>query len=124
LDVEAALYGVTLSDAASQSAFWGRVVTYTLHVTNTGIVTDSYAINLDLGNWPITTAFTSTGVLAKNASMTFTVNTQIPTGTQVDARDTFTVTVASQTKPQRLAYRTLTTFVAGWRVLLPIIYLP
>jgi subtilisin family serine protease len=124
LDIQAALYGVTLSDVLDQSAFWGRVVTYTLHVTNTGILTDSYAINLAPGRWPITTAVTGTGLLAANESTAFTINTQIPTGTLVDARDTFTVTVASQTKPQRLADRTLTTSVAGWRVLLPIIYSP
>jgi serine protease AprX len=124
LDIQAALYDVTLSDELGQSAFLGREVTYTLHVTNTGIITDSYAINLDPGNWSVTTAFTSTDWLAPNESAAFMVNAQIPTNTSVGAQDTFTVTVASQTKSQRWASSQLTTSVTGWRVLLPVIYAP
>ena len=51
LDVQAALYGVSLSDAPSQSGDRGSLVTYTLRLTNTGITSDSFAITLDPGQW-------------------------------------------------------------------------
>jgi hypothetical protein len=124
LDIEAALYGVALSDVVDQSANPGSLVTYTLRVTNSGLITDSFVINLAPGNWPITTAFTNTGILAANQGLAFTINTQVPTNAIAYARDTFTVTVASLTKPQRLAPNALTTSVVGWRSWLPIIYSP
>ena len=124
LDIEAALYGVALSDELDQSADPGSMVTYTLYTTNSGITTDSFTIDLGQGHWPITTALTSTGLLAANESTVITINTRVPTDALAHVRDTFTVTVASQTKPLRLAFSDLTTSVTGWRVLLPILYSP
>jgi subtilisin family serine protease len=109
LDVQATLFGVSLSDAQSQSGDPGSVVTYTLHLTNTGITTDSFTITLTPGQWQSTSIFTSTGQLAANQSTSITVNTLIPADALAYTSDSFTVTAASQTKSQRLAATRITT---------------
>jgi hypothetical protein len=109
LDIEAALYGGALSTVMDQTAYPGSLVTYTLHLSNTGITTDSFVINVGPGSWPVTAAFTSTGLLAVNASTAITITTRIPVDALAYVRDTFSVTATSQTKPQRSAVTTATT---------------
>jgi subtilisin family serine protease len=115
LDIQAAMYGVRLSDVPSQSGDPDSLLTYTLHFTNTGITSDSFTITLDPGQWPSTLAFASTGLLAANESMSNTVNTLVPADALAYTHDTFTVTVASQTKPQRTDATFVTTGVTAVR---------
>ncbi len=115
LDVQAALYGVSLSDVPSQSGDRGSLVTYTLRLTNTGITSDSFAITLDPGQWQSALAFTSTGPLTANESMSLTVSTLVPADALAYTHDTFTVTVASQTTPQRTDFTFVTTGVNAER---------
>jgi serine protease AprX len=109
LDIEAALYGVAVSDALSQSGQPGSVVTHTLHLTNTGITTDSFTIDLGPAQWPMTIAFTSTAVLAANESVPVTITALIPADALAYTYDTVVVTVTSQTKAQRSAATLITT---------------
>jgi subtilisin family serine protease len=103
LDIEAALYGVAVSRAEGQSAKPGSVVTYTLSLTNTGIVTDSFTLEHGPSQWPITLAFSSTGLLVANDSLTLIVTATIPANALAYVSDTVAVTVTSQTKTQRSA---------------------
>jgi serine protease AprX len=115
LDIEAALYGVTLSDVAGQFADPGSTVTYTLHFTNSGIITDSFVIELDPGDWLSTLAFTSTEPLTPNASMSVTISTVVPANAPAYIHDTFTLAIAPQTKPLRSASAPITTGVNAVR---------
>jgi hypothetical protein len=99
LDIQAALYGVALSDVSSQSGDRGSIVTYTLRFTNTGITSDSFTVTLDPGQWQSTLAFASTGLLTANESMSVTATHWFRRAMAYTRL--FTVTVASQTKPQR-----------------------
>jgi subtilisin family serine protease len=109
LDIQAPLYGVAVSDALNQTGQPGSVATYTLHLTNTGITTDSFAIDLGPAQWPLTIAFTSTAVLSANESVPVTITTAIPADALAYTFDTVAVTVTSRTKIQRSAATTMTT---------------
>jgi hypothetical protein len=115
LDVQAALYGVSLSGAPGQSGNRGSLVTYTLRLTNTGITSDIFAITLAPGHWPSALEFASTEPLTANESISLTVSTLVPADAPAHTRDTFTVTVASQTAPQRADVTFVTTSVNAQR---------
>jgi serine protease AprX len=109
LDIQAALYGVAVSDESSQTGQPGSIVTYTLHLTNTGITTDSFTIDLGPAQWPTTIAFTSTAVLSANESVPVTVTVLIPAEALAYTFDTVAITATSHTKAQRSAATTITT---------------
>ena len=115
LDIEAALYGVSLGTVPNQSADPASLVTYTLHLTNTGITTDTFSLSLDPGQWSSTLAFTRTKPLKANESLSVTVSTLIPIDALAYAHDSFTVTAASEIKPLRSAATVITTDVHAVR---------
>ncbi len=55
----------------------GENLAYTLSITNTGIVTDTFSINITGSQW-VTTAITQTAALAPGASEAFIVTVQVP----------------------------------------------
>ena len=83
-------------------------MTYTLRLTNTGNVADTFALSVTGDVWT-TTAPSSIGPLAASASTNLEISVQIPAGTNLDQRDTVTITVASLGDPAQWANAVLTT---------------
>lgn len=72
-------YDVSLSpETATQSAPSGETVTYTLNLTNPGLVTDTYTITLTENTWDTSLNAPILGPLAPGDSATFTVTVDIP----------------------------------------------
>jgi hypothetical protein len=89
-------YGVDLTvDDDTKSGIEGATVTYTLTVTNTGTVADSFELALAGNLWPTTLSATNTGSLDPGASTTITVDVVVGS----EAMDMVTVTATSDTDP-------------------------
>ena len=102
------LYGVTLSADDSLSGPTGAQVNYTLTVTNTGNVADSFDLAATGQTWT-TTLSTSQVNLAPSASADFTVMVSIPTGAADQETDTVTITATSQGDNSKTDSASLTT---------------
>ncbi len=107
----APVYGVTVSPATDNgSGYAGDTVSYTLDVTNTGNVTDSFSVNVS-GNLWSTSAPASVASLAAGATTQITVDVSIPTGASPGDSDTATVTLTSLGDAGQSAAASLTTTV-------------
>jgi uncharacterized protein YjlB len=116
-----AVYGLELSPAsASQSGRPGEVVTYTLRVTNTSNITDTFTVTVSGNAWT-TSAPATVGPVAAGASATFQVTVTIPTGVTGADSDTATVTVTSRGDNSKTAQATLTTRRVLYRLFLPVV---
>ena len=115
-------YGVTLEPAAAaKTGSAGTTVNYTLHVTNTGNVPDTFTVAV-AGNAWTTTAPATVGPLAPGASADLTVQVAIPAGASNGATDAATVTVTSQGDGTELDSSVLTTTASKFMYLwLPLI---
>jgi FtsP/CotA-like multicopper oxidase with cupredoxin domain len=90
-----AAYGVSVvPDADSQSGYPGETVTYTLDVTNTGSVVDSFMIAVTGNAW-VTSAPASVGPLLAGATAQINVDVTIPAGAIAGDSDTASVAVTS-----------------------------
>lgn len=69
---------VLAPDTDAQSASAGETVTYTLNLTNPGIVTDTYTIDLAGNTWNAFVANPNLGPLAPGTNTSFTVTVDIP----------------------------------------------
>jgi carboxypeptidase T len=85
------------ADSYALDGFPGMLVTYTLHITNTGITTDTFDVQT-LSLWEVSSA-ASTGSLASGESMTLTLVVSIPVLAPSGTSDAATVTVTSQGAP-------------------------
>ena len=84
----------------SNSALPGRTLTYTVTVTNTGSVSDTYSLTTaDNASWIKSLSKTSVGPLAPNAFDTVTLSVTIPADAENNARDNVRVTATSQADP-------------------------
>ena len=107
------VYGVTLAvDPDSLSGPPGTTVTYTVTITNTGNVQDTYDITAVGPNWPATPSVPSVTVDPAQ-STTFDVTVEIPATAAIGALDTATVTATSQGEPATFATLTLDTIAAA-----------
>ncbi|MCA0352970.1 MAG: carboxypeptidase-like regulatory domain-containing protein [Chloroflexi bacterium] len=79
---------------AALSGFVGSTITYTLSVTNTGNVSDSFNLSLSGNVWSTTLSQTSVN-LAAGASTTVQVSVAIPANATANSTDSVTVTATS-----------------------------
>ncbi|MFZ6027010.1 MAG: Kelch repeat-containing protein [Chloroflexota bacterium] len=117
--VEMATYGVELAPAAAGlDGAAGETVTYTLQLTNTGNVANTFTITETGGTWAVSLPAAPI-VLNAGESAEFTVTVAIPADAVAGDEDEVTITVSGAGDAS--ASSVLTTRVAGYRVFLPII---
>lgn len=98
----------------------GTTVKYTLVVTNTGIMSDSFNLTFGGNDWHTTVAPTSLTGMPAQASSTVTVTVQTPAMGFTTLSDSATITVTSQSDSNAIATATLTTNIT----LTPRLFLP
>ena len=102
--------GVALSPtSAMQMAQPNMTVEYIMTVTNTGTLSDSYSIALGSHSFTTTLSAATVGPLAPGESATIVVSVTVPFSTNPYNKDTVTVTVQSNSDPNRSAASVLTT---------------
>jgi hypothetical protein len=116
------LYGVAVQGApAGGEVAAGRALSYTLAITNTGLVTDTFTLQTTSTHWPVT-APDEVGPLSPAASTAVVLSVTAPITVTPGLTDTLTVTVRSQGEPTQQATTSFTTqVVVGYRYLFPMI---
>ena len=113
--------GVTLDPSISaKSGIPGTALTYTLQVTNTGSVSDTFDVTVSGNTWP-TTAPVTIGPLVAGASANADVIVNIPADLAGDSTDTAIISFSSQGDYTESATATLTTTAMAHRMFLPFI---
>lgn len=56
----------------------GQTVTYTIDITNTGNITDTYDIDVASNDWPVQVSISNTGFLTPNQNITISIEVSIP----------------------------------------------
>jgi len=106
------VYGVTLSPDDSLAGLSGETLTYTLTITNSGNVSDTFALALAGNVW--TTVLSSPGiVLAPAATGALTVTVTIPESCVADVVDAVTISATSGGDAAVQDSTTLTTSCIG-----------
>ncbi len=88
-------YGVDLSGDQAADGEVGTTVTYTIQLTNTGSVTDTFDLTATGGAW--TTTVSSSVTLAAGETVSLTVQVEVPGDAGDGDSDMTTVTAVSQT---------------------------
>jgi hypothetical protein len=96
----------------TRAAVAGEMVTYTLDLTQLGVLTDTFTVTVAGNAWPVD-APAQLGPLAATDSNTFTVTVAVPSGTPAGTVDSAEVTVTSAGDPTLQRTTTLTTAVWG-----------
>ena len=120
LTTEALVNGIALRpSSAAQAALPGETITYTLQLSNTGEVTDTFTLSAGESQWTVTLSLTET-TLAAGGAAEITVLVAVPGGALEGAMDQVLIIATSQGDPGVSAGSTLTTTV-WWRSYLPIV---
>ena len=105
--------GVAISVAApAQTTGPATAATYTLVITNTGAVADSYTVAIG-GGFPASVSPVVVSNLAAGGTLQVTALVTVPAGTAAGLFATNSVTVTSQAEPAKTASATLTTTAAA-----------
>ncbi len=114
-------YGLSLAPGAQAAqGFAGTSVMYDFQVTNSGVLTDTYAVAVSGNTWPTTPSLVEIPDLAPGAAAAFSVQVDIPAGES--GWETATVTVNSQGDTGKTQAATLTTFTEAEQIFLPSIH--
>lgn len=109
------VYGVALEPTAvAQSGAPGNVLTYTLTISNTGNVSDTFAINLNDNLWPATAPESVS--LAANEAAALAIGVTIPITAVHASSDNLIVTATSTGDPEISASAALTTTAVAYGV--------
>ncbi len=116
-----AQYGLVLSPAtAAQTQSVGKVVTYTLQLTNTSNTTATFAISSTGNLWTVGLP-ASPILLAAGVSAPLSVTVSIPVTATNLMTDTVTITVTALADPTKTANVVLTTTAKRYLVYLPLV---
>ncbi len=114
------MYGVDLNPATqSKAGTPGTTISFTVPVKNTGNVADTFTFSLGTHAW--TTSTPTNVTLAAGASVNVTVTVTIPAGAPQGASEEVTLTATSQGNGARHDSAALTTRVALYEVMLPLV---
>jgi serine protease AprX len=108
LDVAAAVRRVI---TATQSAYPGSAVTYTLRLTNTTAITTPFDLETGSHQWPLTLTPTQTTALPPGESAVFTVSVTVPYGALATDIDALAVVATAPITPTERRYFALNTHV-------------
>ena len=98
MTVDPLVVGVDLAPDQADSGLVGETVTYTLQITNTGNLADTFDLSVSGNSW--TTTFSQSSIsLAAGASTTVEAYVDVPSGASDGDMDTATVTATSQSDP-------------------------
>ncbi len=112
-------YGIETSPIeASQLGPTGTVVDYTLNLTNTGMVADTYDLSVTGNAWVTSLPYGSVTLLA-GESRTLTVQVQIPAGASKGTTDTAVIQVQSGGDQEAASEVRLVTTADVWVVVSP-----
>jgi len=108
-------YGFSLSPLESvQYGLPGSTLTYTLHLTNTATLSDTYLLTPSGGQWASSVP-TTTGVLLPGEHITLPVVVNIPPQAPYGSDDTLQVVVVSQGNAAAQGVAALTSIVADYQ---------
>lgn len=119
------VFGVDMSGDMVGSGTPGAQVAYTIHLTNTGNVTDTFALSSSGHNWDV--AHPATVTLGAGAHGSFVVTVTVPISATAGDDDSVMVTAVSQGDGVSSGTVTLTTTAvaeSGYQVYLPFIQKP
>jgi len=117
-----AQYGLTVTPATdARSGDPGARVTYTLRVTNTGTISDTFDVHASGYRWTTTLNPTTVGPLAAGRSADMVVTVTVPTSAAGGTTDVTAATVTSQGDDTVTATSILTTTARRHRIFLPLI---
>ncbi len=102
------LYDVALSVDQAKQGSAGSQVSYTLSITNTGVMTDNFTLSATGQTW-VTNLAPALVNLPPSASANINVTVTIPPGAPNQAVDTATITAASQSAGCQIDTATVTT---------------
>lgn len=91
-------YDVSVAPDQAQTGLIGETVTYTLQMTNTGTVADTYDLGVSGNAW-ITEVNPDSVALGPGANAALTITVDVPSGAEAGAVDTAFVTATSQADP-------------------------
>jgi uncharacterized membrane protein len=105
-------------DTATLSGMTGETIEYTLMVTNTGIVSDTFEITYTGNTWDVHLPVTMTS-LSAGEMVYVTVHVIVPEDATLGDMDTVTITATSQGDPSQLDSSELTTVAMWYEFYLP-----
>jgi hypothetical protein len=115
-------YGVALApEAATQGGMPGSTVTYTLALTNTGLLTDTFTLSHVSNAWPVSYP-SIIDPLAPGAVTTLTVTVDIPASAAHGDSDAVAIIARSESDPLIEDSSTLTTTATFYALYLPTIW--
>ncbi|MBK8984857.1 MAG: choice-of-anchor B family protein [Chloroflexi bacterium] len=115
----AALYGAAIAGPASGSALPGTAITYTLRLTNTGNITDTFSLTAD-ADW-LTAVAPTTATLAANTATDVLLTVHVPLTATLGLTDTAVFQATSTQEPAATADWSITTTAVPYTLFLPII---